>query len=257
MAIMKIRLYCTSITPKEGLPESGLWLTREQHHYVHKVLRLKPGREIFLFNAHEGEWVATVTQISSKGSYVEQLRQVRPGLDRTQQHEIIIYFSPIKRARLGTIFAMGCELGATLFRPIQSRFTQHPLPKLSRIEGQLIEASEQCERLDVPAIEPLRTFATMLHELEDSDLASFAALERGSTQTLPHALQGLVHNNARHTHTCKIAFIIGPEGGWHDDEILALQQHAIGFSLGPRILRSETAVATVLAQYHATKHLAQ
>lgn len=231
---MKIRLY-----HPEPLTAEEREVSQEASHYLCRVLRLKAGNELFLFNANDGEWRTSVLVAHPKKCRIRvESRDKSP----RKTPELHLCFAPIKKSRMATIFAMATELGVTHLHPVLTRFTHARLENPERIRRQLIEASEQCERLDVPSLLPAVKWVEWLREQHTPLLA---CVERGNARPMLHIFADTVPTPR--------ALLIGPEGGFSDQELadLSALPDCYPVHLGERILRSETAVAAALAQYHA------
>ncbi|MXV44534.1 16S rRNA (uracil(1498)-N(3))-methyltransferase [Saccharibacter sp. 17.LH.SD] len=224
------RLYCdyagSGWTDGQEIP-----LSAGHAHYIGKVMRLQPGHEVRLFNGHDGEWQAAIVGLQRQGGGVRLVAQVRPQRE-TQGLELL--FSPLKRDATELVIRMGTELGVTRFRPVVTARTNTHRLNLDRLRLIAQEAAEQCERLDVPELMPLEPLAAVLARWP-SRRPLAVALERQGTGKAPS--------------DCA-AYLVGPEGGFSEEEVQRLRTHEAvkTFSLGALILRAETAVAAGLAQ---------
>jgi len=213
---------------------------REQVNYLANVLRLKDGDAVLLFNGRDGEWGARLTFAGKRALTAtpeEQLRgQPRPG-------DLHFLFAPLKHARLDYMVQKAVEMGASRIQPVLTQHTQVTRINRERMQANAIEAAEQCGVLAVPEIgEPLsfeRAAAADDRLLvfcdEDAEVKDpVAALE---------AVRGPV----------PIAVLIGPEGGFSEAERATLlkRPNTVRLSLGPRILRADTAAVAALAVVQA------
>lgn len=222
------RLYCPLNMDKGVL----LNLPDDQSHYLRNVLRKTIGDGVRLFNERNGEWVAYMSTESKKFVTLTIDQQIRsPEMPESATHLI---FSPIKKDRNDMLIEKAVELGATHLHPVLFSRTIVRDIKPDRIQAQMIEAAEQCERLSLPTLSPLKDLKKLLGEW-NKDIPVFAGIER--TDAMPLA-DALVANDG-----LKAALLIGPEGGMTAEEIELLNARAFikPVSLGPRILRAETA----------------
>lgn len=203
-------------------------LPEAQSHYVKNVLRRAEGDGLRLFNAAHGEWVARVRFQGKKAIAAELERQIRlPFSVGTEMH---LFFSPIKKDRNDLLIEKAVELGVTHLHPVLFQRTIVREVKVDRIEAQIIEAAEQCERLDIPALLPLLDLKKAVGAWQ-GDAPLYAAIERQEAELL-QPFSGLC------------GYLVGPEGGIAPDEtsFLCSKSFIKPVSLGPRILRAETAV---------------
>jgi 16S rRNA (uracil1498-N3)-methyltransferase len=212
-------------------PGQTLALPEAQAHYLRSVLRQVPGDAVRLFNGRDGEYKAVLDSVDKKSVTARCEILIRPQPEAAQP--IHLLFAPIKKARLDFLIEKAVELGATHLHPIITQNTEVRTLNEDRLRLQIIEAAEQCERMDVPVLSPAQ-------KLEDlpafwSGETILACIER-------HDAPPLKSESAH-------AILIGPEGGFTENETAFLG--GLNFirpvSLGPRILRSETAVCAALA----------
>lgn len=199
-----------------------------QSHYLKNVLRRTEGDQVRLFNAADGEWLAAIRFQGKKALAAELSENIR--LATQDSRELHLFFSPIKKERNDLLIEKAVELGVTHFHPVLFQRTIVRDVKEERILAQMIEAAEQCERLDIPHLLPLLDLKKSLAKWEEA-APLFAAIER--VEASPLTQQSLP----------KAGFLIGPEGGITADEIDDLKAKAFirPVSLGSRILRAETA----------------
>ena len=221
-----IRLYVNSFLG-ENLQIS---LQEAQSHYVQKVMRLKEGAEIFLFNGTEGEWRATITATLKKSTTLLLLSQTRP---QKPEGDIWLLFSPLKSNRQAFLEEKATELGASCLWPVQCARTSVLKVNGEKMEAHSIEAAEQSERLTIPAIKPLTPLSTLLTTWPQDRLLLFGdeTLHSPSLASL-----SLIHQ-------APCAFLVGPEGGFSPRELALLRDHpnTQGVTLNANILRAETA----------------
>ena len=214
-------------------------LPENQIHYLRNVLRLNVGAEVVVFNGKDGEWLAIITEISKKHAYIKFIEQLRP---YRQVSDIWAIFSPIKKTRMDFMVEKATELGVSKLIPVQTDYCQNNRIKLSRIEAQVIEASEQCERLDVPDVVEIKPLREILDNWDKNRLLLVCA-EKGETIPIMPLLTDVINK--------PIAIIVGPEGGFSDSEIQMLRscEFVRMVDLGERILRTETAMTAALSCY--------
>lgn len=206
-------------------------------HYLGHVLRLKPGAPVALFNAADGEYAATLTEVGKKTvvlTIAERLRAPEAGTGLT------VCFAPIRGGRLETIIEKATELGAEHLQPVLTQRSVVDKVNLERANAIAREAAEQCERLGWPTIaEPVKLIQLLGHW--PADMPLIYGDESGNGTPVAEALQLCPPANK------KWAILAGPEGGFTPEEFATLQRvpAARPVSLGPRILRADTAVITL------------
>lgn len=224
------RLYVvTALSAETPVP-----LSADQTHYFKTVLRRQPGDQIRLFNGCDGEWLCTLSPLDKKGGIATPNRQIRP--QPAPAPRVHLYFAPIKKASLDWLIEKSVELGATDLHPILTQNTEVRDINTARLVQQITEASEQCERLDRPTLHEIRKLNTL-----DDTLPMLACVERGDARPILKVLSGRTGQD--------ISFLIGPAGGFTDEELtsIASRQNWTPVTLGPRVLRCETAVCAALA----------
>lgn len=205
-------------------------LNDDHNHYLLSVMRKNDGDAVRVFNGRDGEFLGHIEKIGKKAAHLIITQQLYNQPEQTQK--IALYFAPIKKDRLGFLIEKSVELGVTDLHPVMTDHTENRNIRADKMEKQIIEAAEQCERLDIPTLHP----AITLDQLPNRVI--FAALERqDATRFIP------TQNN-------DIAVMIGPEGGWSDKEIAQLSKMDTirPVSLGERILRAETAAIYMLSR---------
>jgi 16S rRNA (uracil1498-N3)-methyltransferase len=206
-------------------------ISENQSHYLKNVLRRNDGDCVRLFNPDDGEWIGKIIQMGKKQITLEIETQIRPPYD--DQIEIHLFFSPIKKDRNDILIEKAVELGITHFHPVLFGRSIAREIKHDRLSAQMIEAAEQCERLSIPILAPLKDFKKALADW-NAEIPLYAAIER--TEAL--------HLSKLSLKTKKVALCIGPEGGITEDEATTLgtKKFVTPVSLGQNILRAETAV---------------
>jgi 16S rRNA (uracil1498-N3)-methyltransferase len=217
-------------------------LTREQMNYLINVLRLQAGGSVLVFNGRDGEWRADLANVSKKAASLLVREQVR-----AQVHgpDMDYLFAPLKHARLDYMVQKAVEMGASGLRPVLTRRTQVHRLNLERMQANAIEAAEQCGILSLPTIDDPRPLDALLGAWPADRLLVFCD-EDAPVQDPVQALSA-------HRAYQKYAVVIGPEGGFDPAERALLQRvvPTVSISLGPRILRADTAAVAALALVQA------
>ena len=238
----KIRLYVES-----GLAAGGaVALTPEQAHYLHAVMRQGPGDEVALFNGRDGEWRARIDTIGkNKASLVPmEATAVQEG-----SPDLWLVFAPIKRARIDFLAEKATELGVSRLVPVITRHTAVERVNVGRLRANAVEAAEQTGRLDVPTVdEPVALDALLGRWPAGRRLLVLD--ETGGGRPIVAAAQSLLADGAA---VPPCAILVGPEGGFAEDELVRLRAlpFVITAGLGPRLLRSDTAALAALACWQA------
>jgi 16S rRNA (uracil1498-N3)-methyltransferase len=217
-------------------------LTREQQNYLINVLRMEDGAKLLVFNGRDGEWQAEVRQPTRKTAVLVPLEETRK---QTPPSPIRYAFAPLKAARLDYVVQKAVEMGAGRIAPVLTQRTQVSRLKEERLVANAIEAAEQCGILSVPEIEPEMRLAPFLAALAPDELVVFC--DEDAEIADPLAALRAAGTAGR------ITVLIGPEGGFTEDERTAVLKHArlCRLSLGPRILRADTAGVAALALVQA------
>ncbi len=213
---------------------AGLALDDKQAHYLRNVLRKETGDTVRLFNGRDGEWLAELKEVSKKGVLAVAKEQIRP--QPSHARTIHLLFAPLKKDRMDFLIEKSVELGVTHFHPvITARTADARTLNHDRLTAQVIEAAEQCERMDVPVLLPDLPLKQKLAGWKDG--AIHWAYERSDAAPL----------TASDDQTA--AFLIGPAGGFDDNEVNILSSHESvkPISLGETIYRAETASLLCLA----------
>ncbi|MEQ1578085.1 MAG: 16S rRNA (uracil(1498)-N(3))-methyltransferase [Hyphomicrobium sp.] len=214
---------------------------KEQSNYLANVLRLEAGAEVLLFNGEHGEWRATLTEASKRHCALTVTANVRPQDTGPDLHYI---FAPLKRTRLDYMVQKAAELGVSALRPVISRRTIAERVNLERMRANAIEAAEQCGILHVPGVMETERFERMLDAWDGSRRLIFC--DEGAEVASPLAVLSKVKPGP-------LAVLIGPEGGFDDSErqLLLSKPFTTAISLGPRIMRADTAAVAALALVNA------
>ncbi len=216
-------------------------LGADQSHYLQNVLRRGEGSDVLLFNGRDGEWRATLTNVSKRGVRLSVETQARP---QSAPPDLWLLFAPIKRQRIDWIAEKAAELGVRAAQPVVTERTNVERVNIERLRAHAVEAAEQCGLLSVPEIRPPEPLAAVL----DSWPAGRRLLFCDESGQAPPALDAL-----RAAAAGPWAVLIGPEGGFteRERERLAALPAALAVSLGPRIMRADTAAVAALALVNA------
>ncbi len=222
-------------------PGGEVELDSGQAHYLGNVLRLRDGDEILLFNGKDGEWCASLAAIGKKKARAQVSHQTRPQEAGPDLHYL---FAPLKRARLDYMAQKATELGASVLRPVLTRRTVAERLKVDRLFANAVEAAEQCGILRVPEIaepEPLIKVLATWDAGRPLIFADEAAPSASPLETLAALEPG------------PVAVLIGPEGGFDPEEraLLLAKPFVHPISLGPRVMRADTAAVAALALVNA------
>lgn len=229
----KARLYVADELSASAI----ITLSKEQSHYVTKVMRQKVGNVVALFNGRDGEWHAEISVASKKATELQVKTQTRPQED---EPDLWLCFAPVKYGKIDFLVQKSTELGVSRLIPVATERTVVKRVNHERLVANVMEAAEQTERLTMPEISSYSTFDKLLEEWPQDRLL-IVADETGGGEP-PHDLLPVLHDS-------RLAVLIGPEGGFSPEEIkrLAMLPGARRMSLGPRILRADTAALAALA----------
>lgn len=235
--------------------DQPLHLTDQSHHYIARVLRRQVGDQIVVFNGKDGEWVAEITDLNKKSLDLMLTLCRRPQPDMMSAP--LLMFAPLKKAPMDFLIEKAVELGAGSLQPI---LTDHSMTKRinqDRLQTQIIEAVEQCERLTVPDLLPMTSLGQSLDQFSNNNVIWWAA-EAGSAPAFPDAIDLFMAENISAENIPDLAasaILIGPEGGFSDTENTRLLQHPKirPISLGAGLLRAETAALAALSCLQAIR----
>lgn len=213
----------------------------EQASYLRGVLRLGEGDEILIFNGRDGEWRARLSEAGKRGAQLEALEQTRA---QTGGQDLHYLFAPLKRSRLDYMVQKATELGVSRLQPVITRHTIAERVNLDRMLANVIEAAEQCGVLSVAEVaEPVKLPA-LIGGWEGARRLIFC--DEDAPVANPLAALGVVSGGP-------LAVLIGPEGGFSPDErdMIRSVPGVVALSLGPRIMRADTAAVAALALVNA------
>jgi len=217
--------------------DKGFEASREQANYLLNVLRMSDGDGILIFNGRDGEWHATIEAKGRKKCNLTPDEQTR---QQPEAPSLIYCFAPLKQARLDYMIQKAVEMGAGVLQPVITQYTQARNINDKRILSNSIEAVEQCGILTLPKInEPIAL--NKLFDTLDEDTHLIFCDENTHDANPILELSKLKPE--------KLAILIGPEGGFSDEEraFLEVKPNITKLGLGPRILRADTAAVAALA----------
>jgi len=234
-----IRLFVTASLADGAAVELG----QEQTHYLKNVMRLREGEAVALFNGSDGEFRARLESFGKRTARLLVEERLRA---QAAEPDLWLVFAPIKRARIDYLIEKATELGVSALVPVITRHTNVERLNLERLRAHAIEAAEQSERLTVPRIDEPRAFDDVLGAWDKSRRIMLC----DESGTAPRASVALANQSA-----AAWAVLIGPEGGFAETELDALRKlpFVSPVSLGPRILRADTAALAGLAVLQALR----
>jgi 16S rRNA (uracil1498-N3)-methyltransferase len=217
-------------------------LERNQSNYLGNVLRLAAGENILVFNGRDGEWQAEIGG-RKRPDGLTIVARTRP---QDRLPDIAYVFAPLKHARLDYMVQKAVEMGASRLQPVLTRHTQVSRVNVERMRANVIEAAEQCRILSLAEVAEPVALDRFLEKRETSRLLVFCDEGAGIANPIEALRQRLPTSDG-------IDVVIGPEGGFADDErgLLLRQPRTLRLSLGPRILRADTAGVAALALVQA------
>ncbi|MCG8360832.1 MAG: 16S rRNA (uracil(1498)-N(3))-methyltransferase [Kiloniellales bacterium] len=239
----------TRLYVEDDLHESAtIGLDHGRAHFLRSVLRLGQGARVALFNGRDGEWQARIDGLGKGWASLQVEHQRRP---QTDSPDVWLAFAPIKRARLDFLIEKAVELGVARLRPVMTEHTAVSRVNRDRLAANAREAAEQCERLDLPAVdEPIRLFD--LFDGWRSDRRLLLCAEAGPSRPIAEVLAEAAERRGGNP-VSDWALLTGPEGGFSHGELDALRKlpFVTAVGLGPRVLRADTAALAALACWQA------
>ena len=216
-------------------------LDRDQAHYLFGVMRLVAGGTVALFNGRDGEWQAQVAEAGKRAGSLVCLRQSAP---LRLPPDLWLMFAPIKKARTDFIVEKAAEMGAARIVPVQTEFTNSERIRQDRLQAHAVEAAEQCGGTWVPEVAGLEKLDRVLDDWPADRQLMFCDEALVGEAASSSALTGGLGRGG----DAPWAILIGPEGGFSDRERQRLRgfDFAHRVSLGPRILRADTAAVAAL-----------
>lgn len=238
---MAIRLYIHDTLSAGAI----MALPKDQSHYLATVMRAKTGDMVTVFDGRTGEWQADITGIDRRQVTLSVLHRIK---EQQTEPDLWLAFAPIKKARLDFVAQKATELGVSRLIPVMTRRTIVDRVKTDRLAANAIEAAEQCERLTVPEIGEMVSLEKLLANWP-SDRSIMFCDEDLSGMPAHKALA----NKASKSAPGAWAILIGPEGGFDDHERRLVRAHpnCITVSLGPRVLRADTAAMAAISLWQS------
>lgn len=217
-------------------------LDADQWHYVRNVMRLVDGDEMMIFNGVDGEWLASLAYETKKKVALQPVQQTKP---QPKPTELVYAFAPLKKGRLDYMIQKATEMGASILQPVLTEYTDNHKIKIEKLAANAIEAAEQCTMLNVPMVQNAVNLDAFIDQYAPTHQIIFCD-EHADAQSPIEQLSKLRGQ--------KICVFIGPEGGFsanERDKLLSLDK-VVTISLGPRIMRADTAAVAALALVQAT-----
>ena len=234
----RVRLF----TDRDITPLQEITLSKEQSHYLVNVMRLGNGDTLLIFNGRDGEYSAEIVDARKRSAILSVGERTAEML---MPPDLWLVFAPIKKARTDFIVEKATELGVRHIQPVITRFTNSERLRTDRLRAHAVEAAEQCGGTFVPEVaEPVK-LDTLLEGWE-TDRSLIFCDEAREAAPLQQEVQHL---------TGPAAILVGPEGGFAPDEVTSLKNKSFvcPVSLGPRILRADTAAVAAISIWQAVK----
>lgn len=213
---------------------------REAANHLVNVLRLREGDSAIIFNGRDGAWLGKLTRAGKKSATVQLELQTA---HQTPTSDLWFGFAPLKTGRLDYLVQKATEMGAGIIQPVITEFTQVRHLKADKLEAYALEAAQQCEVLSLPRIVPEIGLGMMIENWRtEQGLRRLVFADEGA----PNAIS--THHIAQ-LEGLPVGLLVGPEGGFSEAErrLLLAQDFVVPISLGPRILRADTAAVAGLA----------
>ena len=226
--------------PQPLAPGAALAPTLDQSRYLTQVMRLNAGDDLRVFNGADGEWRVTLAEVLKKGVVLRAEEQVRP---QTHPPDVHLLIATVKKSALEFAVEKATELGAARIRLITTARTQPQHLRLDRLDAIAEESDEQTGRMDVPPVDDPVKLDAILDGWDASRRLMFCDETGGAP-----AIAALQSAGAG-----PWAILVGPEGGFTPEERERLRAlpHAVAVSLGPRVLRADTAATAALTLWQA------
>ncbi len=227
------RLY----TQNELIIGESIILNETQTHYLKNVVKYIAGDTLLCFDNKNGEFSCQIEEINKKNTVIKVIKKTK---DFTRCPDVWLLFAPLKKDKTDFVIEKATELGCREIHPTITCRTITENVKIDRFIAQSIEAAEQCRRTDIPHIAAPQKLTNILQHWDNSRTLFFMDETQNSKP---------FHEILKAEPSDKAAILIGPEGGFSPEELTLLRnsKFAKGATLGPRILRAETAVAAALS----------
>ncbi|WLS04427.1 16S rRNA (uracil(1498)-N(3))-methyltransferase [Shinella oryzae] len=215
--------------------------SKDHFHYLTNVLRMGEDDAVLLFNGRDGEWRATLSFPTRKRLVLTPVEQTRPQPAPSDLHYL---FAPLKVGRLDYLVQKAVEMGAGVLQPVMTQHVQGKITNIERLEANAVEAAEQCGILAIPRVAAPRKLDDLLSDWPRDRRIIFCDEGHGSQNPLA-VLRDIKER--------KLALLVGPEGGFSDEERALLRglDFVTPIPLGPRILRADTAAVAAMAVIQA------
>lgn len=239
MSQSKIRLFVEN----EIKPGSLINIRGGQVNYLINVMRRKIADEVVIFNGRDGEWLSEIEYASKKEVNLKVKEKLK---EQKAEPDVWLVFAPIKHGRIDYLVEKAVELGASKLFPIITERTIVSRVNLERLKAHIIEAAEQCERLNVPELHNEQKLTKILENWPE-DRGIIFCDETGSGKSVKEFFSNISSN--------KFAIFIGPEGGFTENEfkLLMRSKNVYPIHLGPRVMRADTAALAALSCFQALK----
>ena len=220
----------------------GFELSKDHAHYLSRVMRCVAGDIIDVFNGKNGEWQCKISQLRKSTIFLTPYQQTK---QQTNSKGLSVAFAPIKKTRTDFIVEKATELGASELIPVFTANTNTNRVNKGRLQMIAIEAAEQSQRLDVPKVSSATSLENFLNK-HPTERRLFVLDETGTGNSLPKVI-------SQENKSGNIDFLVGPEGGFQSSELDAMRKlpFVTMVGVGPRILRTETAVLAALSCWQA------
>lgn len=226
-------------------PAGHVSLDRDKANHLVNVLRMGDGDSVILFNGRQGAWLARIAHAGKKGAELDVVVQTA---HQTPASDLWFGFAPLKTGRLDYVVQKATEMGAGVIQPVHTEYTQVAKLKDNKLSAYVLEAAQQCEVLTLPEVRPQVELKALLAGWRESQgLRRLLFADEAAPAATPiHQVDDL--------DGLPIGLLVGPEGGFSDAErgLLLAEDFVIPISLGPRILRADTAAVAALTVVQST-----
>ena len=235
MKMSKTRLYVN----KKLSSNIMIYIKDKQHHFLKNVLRVKIHDKISVFDGITGEWLTKVVSINRDNIVIQVTKKYK---DLKKETDVWLIFAPIKSYRMGITIQKATELGVSSLIPCITQNTNQNKINVRNLKMNIIEAAEQSERLSVPELDNVINLNNLIDNFPDDRCLVFC---NENDKNLPIIYDAL---NSKINKYSKWAILIGPEGGFLDEEVerILTLPNTLSVSLGQRILRSDTATTAAI-----------
>ena len=237
----KVRLFVEA-----GLGDGlGVVPNRDQIHYLLNVMRMSDGDHVRLFNGRDGEWLGRLDEVKKRSCLIALEKKTR---EQEVLSDIWLLFAPVKRARLDFMVQKAVEMGAGRLLPVNTARTNVARIKQDRLRANAVEAAEQCGLLSVPEVEEPQSLGALLNDWS-ANMGGRRIIFCDEAAPKASTLEQLQDLEGAGPPMGPLAILIGPEGGFSpaEREQLLSRDDTHAISLGPRIMRADTAAVAALA----------